>query len=122
MNAQELPQCYPDALCGVLCCVREPLHSSRLVSRYIPAQLQHCLRADSLCAHGLQQVQEAAGRLAARMKQEPSGTQAAVDAFHRYMRSMYTVTEAVLQNCPQIEACLPHEYVIHCLVGLSHQM
>ena len=58
---------------------------------------------DSLCAHGLLQVQEAAGRLAARMRQEPSGTQAAVDAFHRYKRSRCTVTQAAHNVRP---ACL----------------
>ena len=110
MNAQEPPHCYLDARCGVLCSVREPVQCSRLVSRYVPAPSQHCLGADSLCAHGLLQVQETAGRLAARMKQEPSGTQAAVDAFHRYMRSVCTVTEPVLQDCPHIEACMPHAF------------
>ena len=113
---------YHDALWGGLSVVRQLIKCSRLVSGCVLPSIKHYLGADGLCAPGLLQVQETAGRLAARMKQEPSGTQAAVDAFHRYMRSVCTVTEAVLQDCPQNKARLPHEYKLHCLVGLSHQM
>ncbi len=46
---------------------------------------------------GCLQVQEAARQMAARMAQEPSGTQAAVDSFHRYVLQTapcYTIQHA----------------------------
>ncbi|CAK0786710.1 hypothetical protein CVIRNUC_009924 [Coccomyxa viridis] len=45
-------------------------------------------------------VQEAAGRLAARMRQEPSGTQAAVDAFHRHLQGRLVSSSPCKQQRP----------------------
>ena len=71
--------------------VREPSQCSRLISTCVLPPTGHCPRLDRLC--GLLKVQEAAGRLAARMKEEPNGTQAAVDAFHRCVKPLLVVTE-----------------------------
>lgn len=43
----------------------------------------NCCKSAALMTAWMLQVQEAARRMAERMAQEPCGTQAAVDSFHR---------------------------------------